>query len=120
MRVSKLLSTLSVFSTAIAAASFAGIAWATPEPVVCPDTGVNQTQFDLTVAGTSTTINDAIFTSVDTNGSVGTGVFPAFVQVQGNDCIHGYNTDGTREFDTMNSPRFAMTSGCPSSAETSS
>ena len=108
MRVSKFLSTLSVFSTAIAAASFAGIASAIPQPVVCPDTGVTQTTFDLTVAGTTTTINDAIFTSVDTNGSVGTGVFPAFVQVQGNDCIQGYNTDGTKEFDTMNAPRFAI------------
>ena len=108
MRVSKLMSKLTMFSTAVVAASFASAAWATPAPVICPDTGVNQVLEDLTVAGTTTTINDAIFTSVDTNGSVGTGVFPAFVQVQGNDCIQGYNTDGTKEFDTMNAPRFAI------------
>ena len=102
MRISKLMSTLSVFSTAIAAASFAGAAWATPQPVVCPDTGVLQTTYDLTVAGTTTTINGAIYESIDTNGSVGTGVFPAFVRIQGDDCIHGYNTQGTEEFDTVN------------------
>jgi len=108
MQISEFLSRLSLFSTAIAAAACAGSAWAIPQPVTCPDTGVTQTTFDLTVAGTTTTIEDAIFTSVDTNGSVGTGVFPAFVQVQGNDCIQGYNTDGTKEFETMNAPRFAI------------
>src|SRR5205085_4044192 len=76
--------------------------------VTCPDTGAVQAQTDLTVAGTTTTINGAMYTSVDTNGSVGTGVFPSFVRIQGNDCIQGYNTDGTRQFDTQNNPLFAI------------
>jgi len=102
MQIHKVLSRLSLFSTAIAAAAFAGSAWAIPQPVTCPDTGVTQTTLDLTVAGTTTTINGAIYESIDTNGTVGTGVFPAFVRIQGNDCIQGYNTQGTEEFDTVN------------------
>jgi hypothetical protein len=80
----------------------AGTASATPQPVTCPDTGVTQNEQDLTVAGTTTTIDGAIYESVDTNGTVGTGVFPAFVRIQGSDCIQGYNTQGTEEFDTVN------------------
>jgi hypothetical protein len=57
---------------------------------------------DITVAGTTTTINGAIYESIDTNGSVGTGTFPAFVRIQGDTCIQGYNTQGTEEFDTVN------------------
>ena len=104
MGVTKFLSTLSLFSTAIAAvaALHAGTALATPVVPTCPDSGVTQTTQDLTVAGTTTTINGAIYESVDTNGSVGTGTFPAFVRIQGDTCIQGYNTQGTEEFNTVN------------------
>jgi len=68
----------------------------------CPDLGVSQTQIDLTTDGSSTTINNAIFTAFDSSGSVGTGVFPAFVREQGNGCIQGYNTQGVEQFDTVN------------------
>ncbi len=110
MGVSKFLSTLSLFSTAIAtvAVLHAGAALAVPVVPTCPDTGVTQTMHDLTVAGTTTTINGAIYTAVDTNGSVGTGNFPAFYKVQGDDCIQGYNTDGTEEFETQNAPLFTF------------
>jgi hypothetical protein len=90
---------------AAAALAVAGAASAVPVTTVCEDAG---TAVDLTTAGTTATINGADFTSVDTNGSVGTGVFPAFVKEQGDGCIQGYNTDGTREFDTLNSPLFAV------------
>jgi hypothetical protein len=89
--------------------SIAGIAAAAPPPPpVCPDTGVTQDQVDLTVAGNTTTIGGAIYTAIDTNGSVGTGNFPSFYKVQGDDCIQGYNTDGTKEFDTQNAPLFTF------------
>jgi len=39
-------------------------------------------------------------------GSSGTGTFGTFVQVQDNPHEEGYNTDGTREFDTGSSPTF--------------
>jgi hypothetical protein len=92
----------------MAALLFAGNAAAQPAPTVCPDSNVEQTLLDLNLAGTTTEINGAIFTSVDTNGSVGTGVFPAMVRVQGNDCIQGYNTQGTEEFDTVNNSSVAV------------
>jgi hypothetical protein len=49
---------------------------------------------NLTTLGTQCTINGAIYQEGDfTSGSSGTGVFPAFVQVTGNDStIHAYNT----------------------------
>lgn len=104
MNSSKRLSPNSMLSTAaIAIASLFMTAVATAAPIVsCPDTGVAQSQIDLTDPDDTTTINAAIFTAIDTNGTVGTGVFPALVKVQGNDCIHGYNTQGTEEFDTQN------------------
>jgi hypothetical protein len=86
----------------------AGIAAAVPILPTCPDTGIAQSQIDLTTAGTSTTINNAVFTSIDTNGSVGTGEFPAFYKVQGDGCIQGYNTGGTAELDTQNAPLFTF------------
>jgi hypothetical protein len=91
-------------TTALAAAlclCFAGTAAAGPV-ATCPDTGVSQTTTDLTTDGSQTTIDQAIFTAFDSSGSVGSGVFPAFVVMQGNDCIQGYNTQGTEEFDTVN------------------
>jgi hypothetical protein len=87
--------------------AMAAPAAAVPVPVVCPAAG---TTVDLTTASATTTINDAIYTSADSSGSVGTGVFPAFVKINGNDtCISGYNTDGTLEFDTSNSPLIMFT-----------
>jgi hypothetical protein len=83
----------------------AGMASAVPVTTTCEAAG---TGLDLQTAGTQETLNGALFTSIDTNGSVGTGVFPAFVKEQGDGCIQGYNTDGTREFDTLNSPLFAI------------
>jgi hypothetical protein len=92
-----------LLASAMFAASAA--AYAVPAPVVCPDAG---STIDLTVAGNTTTINDAIYTAVDTNGSVGTGNFPSFYKVQGDDCIQGYNTNGTEEFETQNAPLFTF------------
>jgi len=104
MNALKRLSSFGMLSTGIATAAL--LATAAPSfaaPVVtCPDSGVSQTQTDLTTDGSSTTINQAIFTAFDSSGTVGTGVFPAFVREQGNDCIQGYNTQGTEQFDTIN------------------
>jgi len=105
MNALKRLSSVGMLSTGIAitAASLVTASPAFAAPVVtCPDTGVNQTQTDLTTDGSSATINQAIFTAFDSSGTVGTGVFPAFVREQGNDCIQGYNTQGVEQFDTIN------------------
>lgn len=91
-----------------AAAVFAlgGTAFAA-QIVTCPAAG---TPNDLTTADQTATINGAIYRSADTSGSVGTGVFPAFVKINGNaDCVQGYNTDGALEFDTNNSPILMFT-----------
>jgi len=108
MNTEKTIRRLGMFATALLTTSALATTVMAAPVVTCPDTGATQVQTDLTVAGTTTAINGAIYTSVDTNGSVGTGVFPSFVRIQGNDCIQGYNTDGTQEFDTQNSPLFAI------------
>jgi hypothetical protein len=59
--------------------------------------------YDLSTAGSSATINGAIFQQLDPTGSAGTGVFDSFVRIQaeGNDTVErGYNTDGAVEFET--------------------
>jgi len=91
----------------VTGAAFSLPALAVPAPVTCPAAG---TPNDLTTADQEATINDAIYRSVDATGTVGTGVFPAFVKLNGNaDCISGYNTNGTLEFDTNNSPLIMFT-----------
>jgi hypothetical protein len=86
-----------------------GTAFAIPIRPACPTAG-STTGNDLTTADATTTINGAIYESVDSTGSVGTGNFPAFVKINGNGtCISGYNTDGTLEFDTNNSPILMFT-----------
>jgi PEP-CTERM motif-containing protein len=107
MKTRKFLHALGMFATVLTASAISTSVLAA-QIVTCPDSGATQTQNDLTVAGTTATINDAIYTSVDTNGSVGTGVFPAMVRIQGNDCIEGYNTQGTEEFDTVNNSSVAV------------
>ena len=92
---------ISMFATTALSLAFAGAASAA-QIVTCPDSGVSQAELDLTLPGNTETIEGAIYTAVDTNGSVGTGVFPSLVKIQGNDCIHGYNTQGVEEFDTQN------------------
>ena len=39
-------------------------------------------------------------------GSAGSGIFESYVQIQANPTESGYNTDGTKEFDTGSSPNF--------------
>jgi PEP-CTERM motif len=88
----------------------AGSALAAPVPFVCPWIAGSTTGNDLTTAGASTNIGGAIYESADSSGSVGTGDFPAFVKINGNaDCVSGYNTDGTLEFDTNNAPIIMFT-----------
>jgi hypothetical protein len=90
--------------------AIAGVAYATPQPIVCPWTAGTTTNNDLTTAGATTTINNAIYQSADSSGSVGTGDFPAFVKINGNaDCTSGYNTNGALEFDTNNAPIIMFT-----------
>jgi hypothetical protein len=55
---------------------------------------------DLTTAGASGMINGAIYTQGTTNS--GTGVFPAFVQVQKNGSEQGYNTTVGNTLDNKN------------------
>jgi len=61
--------------------------------------------FDLTTAGSTATINGAIFTQgVELSG---TGRFPAFVQVTGNDTVHdAYNTTVNNVLDNGGSNTF--------------
>jgi hypothetical protein len=109
MKTAKILRHAGMFATAtLALCAISTAALAVPVAPVCPDTGVSQTENDLTVPGNTTTINGAIYTAVDTNGSVGTGIFPAMVRIQGNDCIQGYNTLGVEEFETVNNSSTAV------------
>ena len=60
---------------------------------------------DLTTSGATGTINGAIFTQGATLS--GTGVFPAFVQITGNDPVHdAYNTGANNVLDNGSSPTF--------------
>ncbi len=54
---------------------------------------------DLTTAGASGIINNAIFQQLNSDNSSGTGVFESFVRIQATGIESGYNTDGTLEFD---------------------
>ena len=56
--------------------------------------------YDLSAAGSSATINGAIFLQWDPDSSAGTGNFNSFLRIQKNGTERGYNTDGTLEFDT--------------------
>lgn len=103
----KQVHTLMASAGMAAAMFFAGSAAAVPVTPTCPAAG---TTTDLTTASATTTINGGVYTSADSTGSVGTGVFPAFVKINGNaDCVSGYNTNGTLEFDTSNSPLVMFT-----------
>lgn len=56
---------------------------------------------DLTTAGNSGTINGAQFFQYSANLPTGSGVFGPFLRVQNNGVESGYNTNGTKQFDTM-------------------
>jgi len=59
---------------------------------------------DLTTVASSGTINGAIFSTPATIVS-GTGLIDSFLRIQGSGTTEsGYNTDGTREFDTKGGP----------------
>ncbi len=60
---------------------------------------------DLTAAGDFGAIDDAVFLTSQVQPA-GTGVFNTFVQVQQNGIEQGYNTDGTKQFDTKTSANF--------------
>ena len=68
MKTDMILRSLGMFATALAVSAASQVVLAVPTPAVCPDSNVVQTQTDLTAAGTTTTINGAVYTSVDTNG----------------------------------------------------
>lgn len=61
---------------------------------------VSANTVDLTTLGSSGTINDARFFQYSSNLPTGTGVFGPFLRVQKNGVESGYNTNGTKEFDT--------------------
>jgi len=56
--------------------------------------------YDLSTAGSSATINGAIFLQWFDPDGAGTGNFDSFLRIQANGTERGYNTDGTRQFDT--------------------
>jgi hypothetical protein len=58
------------------------------------------TVLDLGYQGASGSINGAQFYQFD-EIPTGTGVIDSFLRIQGSGVQHGYNTDGTVEFDTM-------------------
>src|SRR5262249_2011481 len=60
---------------------------------------------DLTTDGSFGLINDVVF-QTDPVQAAGTGTFNSFVQVQHNGVEQGYNTDGTKQFDTKSSAVF--------------
>jgi hypothetical protein len=57
--------------------------------------------YDLSTAGSSATINGAIFLQWFDPDGAGTGNFDTFLGIDANGTERGYNTGGTREFDTM-------------------
>jgi uncharacterized repeat protein (TIGR01451 family) len=60
---------------------------------------------DLTTADSFGTIDDAVFETALAQPA-GTGNFDTFEQVQSNGVEQGYNTDGTKQFDTKTSANF--------------
>lgn len=57
---------------------------------------------DLTTLGSSGSANGALFYQFD-EIPTGTGIIDSFLRIQGFGEQHGYNTDGTVEYDTMSS-----------------
>ncbi|UCF42893.1 MAG: PEP-CTERM sorting domain-containing protein [Planctomycetota bacterium] len=55
---------------------------------------------DLTTDGSSGSVNGALFYQFDSIPT-GSGVIDSFLRIQGMGVQHGYNTDGTIEYDTM-------------------
>ena len=61
------------------------------------------TEYDLAYDGAVETVNGAVFMQWDEPKPMGSGVVDAFVGIQGDTGgpQHGYNTNGTLEFDTL-------------------
>lgn len=73
------------------------------------------TEYDLAYQGAEETVNGAIFQQWDEPKPMGTGVIDAFLGIQGGGGIaqHGYNTNGTRQFDTTPGCRTLLLSEIP-------
>ncbi len=73
------------------------------------------TEYNLTYDGAVETINGAIFQQWDEPKPMGSGVIDAFVGIQGATAgaQHGYNTNGTPEFDTKPGCRTLLLSEIP-------
>jgi len=56
--------------------------------------------YDVTLLDTSVSVNGAIFIHYNSSSSSGTGVIDSFLRIQNSPTERGYNTDGTKEFDT--------------------
>lgn len=70
--------------------------------MVCAFCGLSgAAMVDLTTAGASDTINGAVFSQLTLDSAAGSGLISPFVRVQDKDTQHGYNTDGSLEFDTV-------------------
>ena len=57
--------------------------------------------YDITTPDSWIIVNGAVFGQINPTKSAGTGVFDAFVGIHKTGIEHGYNTDGTLEFDTQ-------------------
>ncbi len=68
--------------------------------VVIMQTSARAAVVDLTTDGSSGSANGALFYQFDSIPT-GTGVIDSFLRIQGMGVQHGYNTDGTIEYDTM-------------------
>ena len=73
------------------------------------------TEYDLAYDGAVETVNGAIFMQWDEPKPMGSGVVNAFVGIQGITAgtEHGYNTNGTSEFDTIPGCRTLLLSDIP-------
>ncbi|HOR29269.1 MAG TPA: PEP-CTERM sorting domain-containing protein [Candidatus Sumerlaeota bacterium] len=75
-----------------------GMALATAVLVLMAASSVQAITLDLTTAGSSGTINGALFYQADPQPT-GTGVINSFLRIQMKGTEQGYNTDGKLEFD---------------------
>lgn len=56
--------------------------------------GVQASTIDLTAAGSTTTVNGAVFSGAGANTGAGSGAIQAFLRTQGKDLERGFNTTG--------------------------
>ncbi len=72
-------------------------------------------EYDLSYQGAVETVNGAIYQQWDEPKPMGSGVIDAFVGIQGTtgNLQRGYNTNGTREFDTILGCRTLLLSEIP-------